>query len=175
MSLDLYGYGKAGEGRQSGGVGGGDEGLGGGIKVTTQIGAAKQAGGSLTGRTQSHSEALVEGTTTKPWWWYGVSPSQMTEMERNALNHHDKPLSERMRFIINQSPSILDGVHQRMKTPVPKYDIETLLRNSPSRNSHMSTVSEGPSGDVGRDEPKSVEFEYGSIDYLLANAPSQKN
>jgi hypothetical protein len=94
--------------------------------------------------------------------------------------HRSEQFSERMRFIINQSPSILEGAHQRIRTPVPEPSIDVLLRNSPSRKSmvQMSTVREGSHGD-GRDakkddETRSVEYEYGSIEHLLASAPSRQ-
>ena len=181
LNLDLYAM-AAGHAQQSGGGDGAD-----GVRQTTrnEVGAAKRVGASLTGRVPSERSAVTEGTTTKPWWWYGVGPSQMNELEREALNHHlhrhrSEQFSERMRFIINQSPSILEGAHQRIRTPVPEPSIDVLLRNSPSRKSmvQMSTVREGSHGD-GRDakkddETRSVEYEYGSIEHLLASAPSRQ-
>ena len=69
----------------------------------------------------------------------------MTDLERDALNGHIQRLhhgniSERIRSIINHSPSVLEGVHRRIKTPAPKESIDDLLRNSPSRMSKYGSL-----------------------------------
>ena len=153
-----------------------------GHQISAKIGSIDQtinptsAGGAkspaMPNKIADSSESVTEGTIIRPWWWYGVSPSKMSSLERDALHYHvNRPgrMATRVRHLINQSPSVHGGILERIPTPP---DIESLLRNSNSVTDDATTKSNAHEGTTPKTASSSCE--YGSIEALLANSPSRQ-